>query len=306
MKRPVIILLTLLFFAGTAKSQYDPLYNQYNFDQVMINPAYAGFHNMMSFSTVYRQQWAGLEGAPQTFNFAWHTSFAANKAGIGTFVVYDQFGINKNTEAYIDASWKIDFTGSKLSIGLQGGILDYRYDYASLNFDPNALDDPSFRPLDERITQANFGVGVFYGAEKYYIGFSIPRILDVEVDNASNVSTSRYQRHYYFSAGYIAPISETLKLKGYTLVRIVENVPANFDLGVSLLINELIWAGLIVRDLDALAFLGQVEISDRFRAGLSVEIPTTTLVTNSYGTYELMLSYTIAPFNRQLVTRRYY
>ncbi len=101
-------------------------------------------------------------------------------------------------------------------------------------------------------------------------------------------------------------LNPTLKIKPYTLVRIIDGAPANIDIGANLLIRELIWAGILIRDFDAIALMGQLEVSDKFRVGLSVELATTKLVQTSYGTYELMLLVDFAAFNYQVLKRRYF
>ncbi len=303
------VLLVGLLLCGTlwsfqSKAQYDPLYNQYSFDQLMINPAYAGANDILTINTMYRRQWAGFEGAPETITLSGHTSIAKNHAGIGAILINETFGVNKNMEFYGSFSYKINFGRGALSMGVSGGLLQYKYDYSKLNLE--YLDDPSFLPEDEQISQANFGAGIWYQSDKYYIGVSVPRILEVEVDKPPFGTSNRYRRHIYLSGGGMITLNPTLKLKPYALVRIINGAPANIDLGASLLIKELIWAGVLVRDLDAIALVGQLEISDKFRVGLSAEIATTKLVTETYGTWELMLVLDFAAFNTQILKRRYF
>ena len=305
MKNVVVVGLLLCgtLWSFQSKAQYDPLYNQYSFDQLMINPAYAGANDILTINSMYRRQWAGFDGAPSTITLSGHTSIAKNKAGIGAVVINETFGVNNNLEFYGSFSYKINFGRGALSMGVSGGMLQYKYDYTKLNLE--YLDDPSFLPVDEQISQANFGAGLWYMSDKYYVGVSVPRILEVDVDKPSG-SSNRYRRHIYISGGGMITLNSTLKLKPYALVRIINEAPANIDLGASFLIKELIWAGVLVRDFDAIALVGQLEISDKFRVGLSAEIATTKLVTETYGTWELMLVLDFAAFNTQILKRRYF
>ena len=296
------------FTAPESRAQYDPLYNQYQFDQSMINPAYAGALDVLRVGVFIRKQWVNIEGAPLTNTVTGHTSIANNTAGVGLLVINDQFGVNSNTEVYGSFSYKINFGRGTLSAGLSGGYLSYRYDYSKLNLE--VPDDPAFTPVDETISQPNFGMGVFWMTENYYVGASIPRILAVDIEKdlgtGSPQTSDRYRRHIYLSGGGLVTLNATLKLKPFGLVRLVDGASANIDLGGSLIIRELIWAGLVVRNFDAIALQGQLEISDKVRAGLSVEIPTTKLVTNSYGTYEIMVLLDFAAFPTQVLKRKYF
>ncbi len=295
-----LLMLSPRFSSG----QYDPLYNQYTFDQLMINPAYTGVNDLFSVSFISRYQWVNIEGAPLTNALTAHTSIANNKAGVGAMIISESYGVNTNIEVYFTGAYRINFGRGSLSMGLQGGMLQYKYDYTKLNLE--SLNDPAFLPEDEQVSQPNFGTGLWYQTDKYYVGFSVPRILAVEVDKQDGSTSERYRRHYYLSAGGMLTLNPTLKIKPYTLVRIIDGAPANIDIGANLLIRELIWAGILIRDFDAIALMGQLEVSDKFRVGLSVELATTKLVQTSYGTYELMLLVDFAAFNYQVLKRRYF
>jgi len=181
MKKRIIISAIILISAFTARAQYDPLYNQYVFNQMLINPAYAGAFDNASVTFMSRAQWLGIEGAPFTNSLTAHTSIFNNKGGAGIYILNDQFGVSNNTEVFATFSYKVDFGNSRLAAGVQGGYIQYNYNYADLRME--FVDDPSFIPLDENFARPNFGMGLLYYSEYYYVGVSIPRILNVEVND---------------------------------------------------------------------------------------------------------------------------
>ena len=61
MKR-IIGLLFFSFLLTFAHAQNEPIYSQYMFNPLIINPAYAGVHDMASVYGVYRNQWTGFGG----------------------------------------------------------------------------------------------------------------------------------------------------------------------------------------------------------------------------------------------------
>lgn len=306
MKKIIFFSAVLFFMLGNfaTRAQYDPLYNQYSFDQLMINPAYAGANDVFTINSIFRRQWNGIDGAPQTLSLTGHTSIANNNAGVGLTVINETFGVNNNTEVYGSFAYKITLGRGALSMGVSAGYLSYKYDYTQLNLE--FLNDPSFIPVDEQVSQTNFGAGLWYQSEKYYAGISVPRILEVDVDRDDGTTSNRYRRHIYLSGGGLITLSSSLKLKPYGLVRIINGLPANIDIGASLLFSELIWAGILIRDLDAIALIGQLEVSDKVRVGLSIELPTTKLISTSYGTYEVMVALDFAAFGSQVLKRRYF
>jgi len=114
-----------------------------------------------------------------------------------------------------------------------------------------------------------------------------------------------YQKHYYISGGVIFPLSNVLKIKPSTLVRIVDS-EVSVDLNVSLLLSETIWVGVLVRNFNTFGAIAEIQISDRLRIGYSFELPSTKLISNQWGTHEIMLGFDFAPFRNQILKRRYF
>jgi len=302
MKRVIYILTIIVCTVTISKAQYDPLYNQYVFNQHLINPAYTGAFDMVSLTVMSRAQWTGIQGAPITNSLSGHTSMFNNKGGVGLYVLNDQLGVSNNTEAFISFSYKVDFGNTKLAMGMQGGMIQYTYDYSELNMEQ--IDDPSFTRTEDNFTRPNFGAGLLLYGEYFYAGISVPRILNIQVNDGIQSST-RYQKHYYISGGVVFPLSNALKIKPSGLLRIVEN-KVSLDISTSLLITELIWAGIIIRDFNTFGIIAELQISDKIRIGYSMELPSNNLIANQFGTHELMVGFDFAPFNRQLLKRRYF
>jgi hypothetical protein len=50
------------------KAQQDPQYTQYMYNMNIVNPAYAGSKENISFGLLYRKQWANIEGVQVHFH----------------------------------------------------------------------------------------------------------------------------------------------------------------------------------------------------------------------------------------------
>jgi len=299
-----VFIIILFFSYQLASGQQDPLYNQYQFNQQMINPAYVGIYKRMSLGLISRVQWAGVDGAPITNTFTANTSLLRGKVGTGLTVVYDRFGVSENTEIQAAYSYILEFgSGNRLSMALQTGLINYKYNYMDLNLE--YLDDPDLTPAEENFTKPNFGAGFMFLSDRYFIGASVPRILNIEVEDGSTTST-RYRKHFYVSGGVVAFPSPFLKLKFTGLLRYVDNNPISFDLNSSVLLGEAIWAGISLRNLNGVGIFGLFEISDKVRAGYSFELPTTKLVRNNLGTHEISISIDFDVFSGQQLVRRYF
>ena len=299
--KKILIILIASVMSISSYAQQEPIYTQYGMNQAMFNPSYAVVNNVMNVSLMSRVQWVGLNGAPFTNTLMGSTTFFGNRAGAGIVLQSNTYGITTNLEIFAQAAYKIALGIDKqLSIGIQGGYLNYRNDFGKI---PEADLDPVFNGGTENITEPNVGMGIFYNSTNFYVGFSIPKFISYHSQNTTS-DLLNYKRRYYGSVGAVLPMG-LLKLKAHALTILTED-DFSYDLGASLLLAETIWAGLFTRNLNAFGAMGQIELTDRLKLGLTVELPSTELVTNQYGSYEVFFSWEMAVIKRQLLKRRYF
>lgn len=258
--------ISLLSFRTHA--QQDPLYSQYMFNKLAINPAYAGVYDMASVTSIFRKQWWGIEGSPTTLSLSGNTSLPLDKAGAGITVISDQTGPVSNTEVEAAFAYKLVSPDgdSKFSMGLNIGFINQRINFNKVEVkDQN---DPNFQGVTN-VSKPSVGFGLYYTTPKYYAGFSLPRILNVDFDNGE-VSGAQYKRHYYFNGGFLLETSK-IKIVPSLLMRYVEGAPVSFDINGTAIINEALWAGLSFRGLNSVVISGQLQISDVVKAGLAYD-----------------------------------
>ncbi|WP_309642473.1 type IX secretion system membrane protein PorP/SprF, partial [Flavobacterium sp.] len=61
MKKIFFTTLIMVFALFDANAQQDPHYTQYMYNMNVINPAYAGSKENLSFGLLYRKQWVDIE-----------------------------------------------------------------------------------------------------------------------------------------------------------------------------------------------------------------------------------------------------
>lgn len=304
-KKILVLLLFSAFLRVESIAQQDPLYNLYAFNQGMINPAYTGVYNNLTMNLISRLQWVGVDGSPRTNMFQGTTSIA-NRFGVGLMAVSDKLGINHNQELQLAFSYKvIEDEGRVLALGVQGGMINYKYDYSKLNLE--YIDDTDLDMNQSQYSEPNFGAGVWYMTDRFYAGVSSPRILNVDV-NDGVLSSTRYLRHFYFSGGMLInnSFNRALRLKPSFLLRWVPGGNLAADLNLSVLLMETIWAGVTVRNLSAVGINGQFQVSSRLRIGYGFELPTSSLISSNFGTHELSILIELSPLKTQHKIIRYF
>jgi len=292
MKLQNMKIFTIVLFAVLlglkAEAQQDPMYTQYMYNTMSVNPAYAGSREALSIMGLMRMQWLGITGAPRTQTLAIHSPVFSNNMGLGLSVVNDKLGFEQNTMLYGNYSYSIKTTkNAKLSFGLKVGLDMYKLDLTN-SIHHQGGDDQAAGVKDNTYIP-NFGFGVYYHSHKGYVGISAPKLLEKELNTKSIKALQR--RHYFLIGGYVFDLNDNLKFKPAFLAKAVEGAPIEFDLSANMLINDKLGVGLAYRTGDAISGLLQYYITPQFRLGYAYDFTLTELRHDNSGSHELMLSY---------------
>ncbi len=313
-------------------AQQDPLYAAYMFNNLTYNPAYAGAQGHLSAGLLHRTQWWSIEGAPQTQSFFVHTPLKNERVGLGLNIVQDKIGVDNSFNVYFSYAYRIPVGKGKLAIGLQGGLHNWRTEFSKLNL--NETVDDVF--AEDQISRwlPNFGAGIYFSNDYWYIGVSVPRILEESLrQEFINGQRSLLYRHYYFGAGAAIPLDSkgNIVFKPSTLVKNTglfglsansENelsiqAPTEVELDFSLLFFKKIWLGASART--ALAALTNNQTAYEsvnfwsayffpmgLRIGTAFDFPLSQLNQVSGGSFELFMGYEFNFKTKRMVTPRYF
>lgn len=297
------ILFSLLLSGGGLMAQQQVMFTQYMFNGLALNPAYAGSQESLSLTALAREQWRGVEGAPSTQTFSAHSPLREGKIGLGLLFLHDQIGLTNQTGVYGSYAYRISFSGSKtLSMGLQAGFSHFNARYSKLS-----ETDPAFAGQDVKELHPNFGFGLYYTTNRWYVGASVPQLAENIFDRKDRNSAINQVRHYFLSAGYVMDLNENLKLKPNLLVKAVGGAPLEFDLNANLLIKNLIWVGASWRSMESIDALVQLQLTDQLQLGYAYDFATTAALHSiNAGSHELMLNYRMGLFKRKIITPRYF
>jgi type IX secretion system PorP/SprF family membrane protein len=291
----LLALLCQSLLAHPLQAQQDFHTTQFLFNKLALNPGYAGADHVLSVTALYRHQWAGLEGAPQTANLSVHSPIARNRMGLGLLAYDDRIGINHHLGVFGVYNYKIPLGSSVLSLGLQAGLVNLRSERDQTN--PLQAGDPVFSSGVNGL-YPNAGVGVYwYMPNRAFAGFSIPRLIQNPVDELvpGAEEQARLYRHSYAMAGYAFPISRGFLLRASGLLKIAGpaavGAPIDAEFNVSALLAERIWLGVGVRANDAVSGMVEVLLSDQWTLGYAYDIGTSALAAYHNGSHEAMLRY---------------
>ena len=270
-------------------AQQDPLFTHYMFSLSTVNPASVGHVDNASVMNIDRFQWVGLDGAPRTYTLNLDIPIKTISCGAGLTYVLDKIGPEKTNNIYVDYAYHLDVNENlKLGLGLKAG---FRVFSASLydDFGISNPDDPQFSSnINGKITP-NFGVGAFLYNNTFYVGLSAPKVLNHKYVNST--TSGGEKRHYFLVSGYVYPINRNILFKPSVYLRCVEGAPVSFDVNANILVNKIVWFGLMYRKGDAVGFLTQVRLNDKINIGYTYDLTFSKIRTAAKGTHELMLSF---------------
>ena len=298
-----IIGLIIVLTGNLVSAQQEPIYTQYMFNTQTINPAYAGTWETIGFMALAREQWTGIDNAPSTQTFSFQSLQKNKNVGLGLNIINDKFGLEKSLSVFGDYSYLVHIDEElKLRLGLKFGFSSYSN---NLN-DYSVIDetDPRFTGVIDHKFMPNFGIGAFLYKNQYYVGMSIPKLVQNEFKNQENYSTQAEVRTLYLMGGYVFDISNNLKFKPTMLGKVTAGVPPQLDLTGNFLIADRVWLGAMVRTGDSFGFLAQWIISNKLRFGYSVDFVTSQLKSYQNGTHEVMISYEISKVKGKMISTR--
>ncbi len=300
--------MLLCLNVSETKAQQEPLYTQYMFNTVSVNPAYAGTRNAMNILALSRLQWAGLEGAPRTNSLTMHTPINNYKMGVGFSIVSDKIGPVNNFYFNFNYAYRVNLTEKMvLSMGIKGGIYNYKAGLDDLNVGSGT--DASFNGNVEQKWQPNAGAGLYLYSDKWYAGFSIPKLIQTDLSGnqttASNLSSLK--RHYFLMAGYVFDINQDFKFKPSFINKVVEGAPPSTDVTAQVLYLNKYWLGATYRFGDALAFLANIQLNRQLMVGYSYDFSVSSLNHYNNGSHEIIISYDFDGFlKKKVISPRFF
>lgn len=285
--------LVVLCLGGVMQAQQDAQYTQYMYNTVSVNPGYAGSRGHMSIAALYRNQWLGLDGAPETQTLNIHTPLGYRGVGLGFSVVNDKIGPTSETYFDVDFSYTIQtsFDG-KLSFGLKASahMLDIRYsELDEFEIDPQLQAQQDIRNK----FSPNIGAGVYYHTDKFYAGASAPRLLETTHFDEASVSTAKERINWYMIAGYVYDLNPFLKFKPTVLGKMVQGAPLQVDLSANFMLNEKFVGGIAYRWDAAFSGMFGFRLSDEMFIGLAYDREITDLGATTFndGSFEVIFRY---------------
>lgn len=328
MKRRTSIYLLLAIFwwmPRSGKAQQNIQFSQYVFNGLSVNPAYAGYKGDWYINANYRKQWVGFPGAPVTSSISIDglTGARDERVGVGLQFMYDKLGPEKNLSVYGSYAYRIPLNEAddkRLCIGIGVGFTQFGLDGTVFqSADGNDQAVPAAN-VSARTPDARFGI--YYYSEKMYLGISVMDLFALYSDPTKyywqgyEYEALRKTQHVYLTGGYIANLSEQVKLKPSIMIKEDFKGPTNMDVNVFLLFADKVWVGGSYRtgvklwnkpnlekgltQLDAASIMAEFYATPQLRVGYSYDLTLNKMSGAQGGSHEISLGYLFNSKKRKL------
>jgi type IX secretion system PorP/SprF family membrane protein len=248
MKKILTATIISLIAISATQAQQQFQNTQFMYYKLGYNPAYAGSQETPFISAIYRQQWLGLDGSPASMALTFNMPLMNQRVGVGANLYRQTIGITNIYNLDMAYAYRTRLGRGMLGIGVMGSIRSMEQDFQLTTATQPKIDDASIPDGTVNKFLFNFGAGLYYNSENFYLGVSVPRLLENNIDFASaDVFISREVQHVYLMGGLVIPLNQQLKLQPQALLKYVGKAPVDLDGNVNLIIEDRYIVGMTYR-----------------------------------------------------------
>lgn len=300
MNKILCIFTLLLLVSGGVFGQQDAQYTQFMYNKLGFNPAFAGSVESTNFQVAARQQWLGLDEAPSSQVATFNTPFTS--AGTGVAGRLSRVTIGLEQQYNVEGSYAYRFPlgrGSRLGLGISASARYFNIEYDRARPTQGGGVDTAIPGATESRITPNFGAGIYVDGPAYYVGVSVPRLLESDIDlGGGETVISREARHYYFMGGLKFVLSDKLTLEPQLLAKYVAGAPFDADFNVTAHLGQNLFTGLSYRlggngGGESASLLAGFYLSEHLSMCLAYDLGLSDLKGAQNGSIELVVAYSL-------------
>ena len=279
---------------GATIAQQLPQFTSYQLNPFSYNPAFAGVDGTTQMNALIRNQWAGVNEAPETNVLNAYGLLHNEKMAIGGTAFKDAAGPDSRVGLSASYAYHLKVSDKmNLSLGLSLGLLQYRLDHTVII--PIDDGDPVFNSgiLSSVVPTASFGA--YLHGQDFYVSFAAPQILsssfNVTDDLDNGLLFGGLTNHFFLGGGYIKELSSDFDLEPSILLMYAQPAPIAIDVMTKVTYKDYIWSAVSYRLGDALSLYIGYDISDQFYIAYGHDFVVSELSSATSGSNEFKLGF---------------
>ena len=170
------------------------------------------------------------------------------------------------------------------------------------------LQDPGDAFFSQNINQTypNVGTGAFLYSDKFYVGLSVPNLLNSVHLDTNELKIGSETNHYFITSGYVFQVSDNVKLKPSVMIKSAFDAPVSFDANVNALFLEKFELGVSYRYDDSFSGIVGFQATPEFRIGYAYDAVTSEINNIAPSSHEIIITYNILRNKKALRSPRYF
>jgi type IX secretion system PorP/SprF family membrane protein len=282
-------------------AQQLPQFTQFMYNNLVINPAYAGAEESLSLTLLHRSQWTGVDNAPSTQSFSAHSLIKRKQIGLGLTIIRDEIGVHKNTNILTNYAYHIKVAERTfLSMGLQVGLTNLKSDYASLAGAP--LDPKLVNSINE--TMVDFGAGLYLRSPRFDLSLSSPGLLSRTITINDTVSVNFKRANFMGFARYRFSLSDNVVMEPGFMLKYFTTLPLSYDVNLNFIFRKVLTAGVSYRKSESIDLILKFQLTPQLQFGYAYDHPVNYAARLSSASHELMLNYLFRDFRKRVASPR--
>jgi type IX secretion system PorP/SprF family membrane protein len=290
------IIISLFLLAGTATHcQQLQTSSFYDMQGVLHNPSTAGVQTENMIGATYRTQWSGISGNPKTATVFGTFELPKQNMGVGAYLYNDRTGPTSRTGIQVSIAKHIPTgDGGKISFGIESRFQQFAINRGKLS--QTLGDDPVLAGSDNQF-KFDAGLGASYTGKKLQIGAAVSQLVQSKLNfyngNLSPNEQARLYRHYYAHASYKWDVDGATTIIPNVLFIYLPNAPLEFQGGIRVEHNKLLWWGLGVRAKQNLMLSAGIHATKNLSIGYGYDFFNTplSLFDNGSAAHEVIIRY---------------
>ena len=283
-------------------AQQPAQYSLYFLNPTAFNPAAAGTDNSLVFTGGFRQQWSGLNGAPQTQVVTVHLPIYYLHSGVGLKIENDLIGVRRMTQVQLQWSLHQKMAGGILSLGAGGGLAQMALDFTKLRT-PDGEYGSSFTHNDNTLNVPPlnaiapiFEAGLYFKHENLNFGIGATQVTESKF-RFEEAKVTNWQAKRSLFAHFSTGIRLFGNVKCFPSVLVKSDLTqhqADFTLYGQYDENILLGAsyrGYSVQTTDAVVFFAGFKLNSQWRLNYAYDWTLSPLRTVQTGSHEILLQY---------------
>lgn len=270
-----IVVLTLLC-CTSIRGQQTPVFSDYNYNAIIINPAHTGLFEDTEVAFTNRGLIDAFEGTPKYLSLS--VSIPKEYSGFGGGILRDEIGVTTSTQFFASYAYKIflsqdtnvprwhNSNPNVLSFGISAGVLQYAEDLVDLGI----TNDINFAQ-NINASIPTIGAGVLYNERNFYVGAAAPNIVGDLLSSEKNIEL---EVPYYAYAGYKLYMGATQEffLKPNALIKWTQGAPTQLDMNFFVNYKSKLEAGIGYRTGSLINLLAGFYLFDNVRVNYTYNL----------------------------------